>query len=193
MAKLEAYKYSVKDYFKFIRKRWYVILIVLVLGSIIGYYLGFKKDATTYSSTATVIFYNNKAELNENNAAYNQFSSIIKSANIYKELKYQTEEYDFKGVEVLDSKGVYTITTVSATPEMSTKTTDFIIKHAHEVIKNIYGENSGYNVALVSGPTSAEAIITTKDRLVSAAIVVVLAVFIAFAGLFISFNNIVKR
>ena len=193
MTKVEAYKYSVKDYLKFVRKRWYVILIVLVVGCIIGYYLGFKKDATTYSTSATVIFYNNKAELNENNAAYSQFSSIIKSANIYKDLKYQTEEYDFSGVEVTDSKGVYTIKTTSSTPEMSTKTTDFIIKHSHEVIKNIYGENSGYNVTLVSGPTSAEAVITTKDRLISAVVIVILAIFVAFAGLFISFNNIVKR
>lgn len=193
MAKTESYKYSAKDYFNYIRKRWYVILIVLALGSVAGYCVGFKKDVTTFSSTATVIFYNNKAELNESNAAYSQFPAIIKSSNIYEKLNYQVKDYDFAGVEVTDNKGVYTIKTTSSTPEMSTKTTDFIIKHSHEVIKNTYGENSGYNVTLVSGPTSAEADITSKDRVVTMSIVIILAAFAVFAGLFVSFNSKVKK
>ncbi len=188
------YNYSAKEYFKYLRHNWFIIVIITIIGCIGGYYFGFKKDADTYSSNAGVIFYNDKVELNEANSAHNQFVAIIKSENIYKELNYDIEEYDFSGINVTETKvGVYNIKTTSATPEMSTKTTDFIVKHASEVIKKTYGDNSGYHVMLTSGPTSAEKDITAKDRILSMGIIVVLAIFVAFAGLFMRFNSIAKK
>ena len=188
------YNYSAKEYFKYLRHNWYIVLIILIIGCIGGYYFGFKKDADTYTSSAYVIFYNDKVELNEANSAHNQFVAIVKSENIYKELNYNVKEYDFSGIDVVEGKvGVYNIKTTSSTPEMSTKTTDFIVKHASEVVKKTYGDNSGYHVMLTSGPTSAEKDITMKDRVVSMGFIVILAVFVAFAGLFVRFNSIAKK
>lgn len=188
------YNYSAKEYFKYLRHSWLVIVIALIIGCAGGYYFGFQKDADTYTSKASVIFYNDKVELNVANSAHNQFVAIIKSENIYKELKYDIKEYDFGGLDVTEGKaGVYNISTTSSTPEMSIKTTDFIVKHASEVVKKTYGDNSGYHVMLTSGPTSAEKDITTRDRVISMALVVVLAVFVAFAGIFVRFNTIAKK
>lgn len=194
MAKTNNYSYSVKDYFKYMRKCWYVVLIMLILGCAGGYYFGFKKDATTYSSTAKVIFYNNKAELNEANAVYNQFIPLISSQKVYEDLGYDVEEYDFEGVSIGAVKpGVYTITAASDTPEHGTQTIDFIIKHASEVVKKTYGESSGYEVLVTSMPSGAIEGITKKDRIVSFTVIVVFATTIAFAGLFVRFNMIAKK
>lgn len=189
MAKDTNYKFTIKDFCKYIFKCWPVVVICVLLGCALAVY-SYKHQSANYTSSATIMVYDNSYEYNGDISPYVQISSILGSQEAYKAAGVNTENIDLGGITVKETTtGVYSISDSSADKKKAKENIEVVTKNAEKVIAKAYDDEKQYRVKILKEAGEPVADSTKKDKVFSSALIVAVSLFVALAIDFIAFNK----
>ena len=188
MAK-ETHEYTIRDFCKFVLKNWIILIACLVLGGLVAVY-SYKHQSANYTSSAIILVHDNEYEYNGTISPYVQIASILKSKEAFEDAGINVGDTAFGDVLVNEkATGVFEITDSNPTEAKALSDLNMIVENSEKVIAKTYNDEKQYHVAVLKKPGEPVADVTTKDKILSFAVIMAAFVFLAIAIDFIAFSK----
>lgn len=189
MAKDTNYKFTIKDFCKYVLKCWPIIVICALLGGAAAVY-SYKHQSTNFSSSATIMVYESDYEYTGSISPYAQISSILTSKEAYKAAGITVKEGSLDSVAIVEkTTGIFNLSDSSADETKAKENLEFVIANAEKVIAKAYDDEKQYHVKVlnVAGEPAADS--TKKDKLFSSGLIFAASLVVAIIIDFIAFNK----
>lgn len=189
MTKDTNYKFTIKDFCKYVLKCWPIIVICALLGGAAAVY-SYKHQSTNFSSSATIMVYESDYEYTGSISPYAQISSILTSKEAYKAAGITVKEGSLDSVAIAEkATGILDLSDSSADGTKAKENLEFVIANAEKVIAKAYDDEKQYHVKVLNAAGEPVADSTKKDKLFSSALILAASVVIAIAIDFVAFNK----
>ncbi|GEM_PF-6151853 len=189
MAKDTNYKFTIKDFCKYVLKCWPIIVICALLGGAAAVY-SYKHQSTSFSSSATIMVYESDYEYAGSISPYAQISSILTSKEAYKAAGITVKEGSLDGVTIVEkTTGILTLSDSSADETKVKENLEFVIANAEKVIAKAYDDEKQYHVKVLNAAGEPAADSTKKDKVFSSGLILAASLVVAIVIDFIAFNK----
>ncbi len=189
MAKDTNYKFTIKDFCKYVLKCWPIIVICALLGGAAAVY-SYKHQSTNFSSSATIMVYESDYEYTGSISPYAQISSILTSKEAYKAAGITVKEGSLDSVTIVENTtGILNLSDSSADETKAKENLEFVIANAEKVIAKAYDDEKQYHVKVLNAAGEPAADSTKKDKLFSSGLILAASLVVAIVIDFIAFNK----
>lgn len=189
MSKNTNYKFTIKDFCRYVINCWPILAICAVVGGLLAIY-SYEHQSENYTSSATIMVYDNEYKFGGSISPYVQIASILTSKSAYKEAGVKTDLISFEDLSIKEKAiGVLEVTDSNPSKEKAESELQLVIENAEKVISKAYNDEKRYRVTILSEPNKPVADKTQKDKILSVAIILVASVFLAIVIDFIAFNR----
>ncbi len=189
MAKDTNYKFTIKDFCKYVLRCWPIIAICALLGGAAAIY-SYKHQSTNFSSSATIMVYESNYEYTGSISPYTQISSILTSKEAYKAAGIVVNEGSLDNIEITEkTTGVFTLSDSSSSETKAKENLDFVVANAEKVIAKTYDDKKQYHVKVLNAAGEPAADSTKKDKIFSSGLVLAASLVVAIVIDFIAFNK----
>lgn len=189
MAKDTNYKFTIKDFCKYVLKCWPIIVICALLGGAAAVY-SYKHQSTNFSSSATIMVYESDYEYTGSISPYAQISSILTSKEAYKAAGITVKEGSLDSVAIVENTtGIFSLSDSSADETKAKENLEFVIANAEKVIAKAYDDEKQYHVKVLNAAGEPAADSTKKDKLFSSGLILAASLVVAIIIDFIAFNK----
>ena len=189
MTKDTNYKFTIKDFCKYVLKCWPIIVICTLLGGAAAVY-SYKHQSTNFSSSATIMVYESDYEYTGSISPYAQISSILTSKEAYKAAGITVKEGSLDGVTIVEkTTGILNLSDSSADEAKAKENLEFVIANAEKVIAKAYDDEKQYHVKVLNAAGEPAADSTKKDKLFSSGLILAASLVVAIVIDFIAFNK----
>jgi len=189
MAKKADYKFTIKDFCKYVLKNCVLLVIFLAIGGGAAVY-SYKHQSTDYSSSATIMVYDNSYEYSGSISPYVQIAAILGSEEAYEDAGVSIEDGDLASLAIEEKKtGVFDLLSSNPDEEKAKKSIELVTANAEKVIAKAYDNEKQYQVKVLSEASEPTVVSSKKDKILSAAIIVAASLVVAIAIDFILFNK----
>ncbi|MBR3378518.1 hypothetical protein IKG50_04335 [Candidatus Saccharibacteria bacterium] len=179
-------KFTLKNYFKELKKAWLLLVIFAILGAAGGAFYAFKKPVK-YTTSAIVLVNNSKIDNGAVFSPYAQITELLSSKNLLQEINKDLKEIpEYTVFE--NPRGVFAVTVTDDDPENAKKVADTIINSTDELAKIAFDNPDDYRITIVKKADDATPTITTKTRLMTIAIAAGAMLVLAAVIVFIKFD-----
>lgn len=189
MAKDTNYKFTIKDFCKYVLRCWPIIVICALLGGAAAVY-SYKHQSTNFSSSATIMVYESDYEYAGSISPYAQISSILTSKEAYKAAGITVKEGSLDSVTIVEkTTGILNLSDSSADETKAKENLEFVIANAEKVIAKAYDDEKQYRVKVLNAAGEPAADSTKKDKLFSSGLILAASLVVAIVIDFIAFNK----
>lgn len=190
MAKNESQEFTIKNFCKYVFKKWWVLAIALLIGGGLSIY-SWKNQGAVFTSDMTLLVHD-EVDTAGDTDEYAQIASILGSKEAY--LAAGIEEEDIK-IDLItvssEGKGIVNLVAKGESEEETFESLEFVRDNSDKVLKNVFKENNFKTTVLKDkGAASVEG--TKRDKLLSVAIIMCCFVVIALGIDFCCFKSLVK-
>ena len=183
------YKFTIKDFCKYVVKHWVILAICVAFGGLLAIY-SYAHQSENYSSSATIMVHDNEYEFGGSISPYVQMVSILTSKNAYEDAGVEVDSISFDGLAIKEkATGVFEITDSNLSKENARNDLQLVIANAEKVISKAYDGEKHYRVTILSEPGEPQAEKTKKDKILSSAIILVVSILLAIVIDFVTFNK----
>lgn len=185
------YSFTIKDYFKYLKVHWLLIVIFALIG-LIGSFAYTSTKKITYSAEAKIIIHN--AEVDQGGAVspYTQFKEVFVSDRILEE-KIGIENASSR-LEIKEpTRGVFVITDTESAANEAVDNVKKISDNIDTLIQEVYSDHEQYEVSILSIDNEATPSTSKKKNILMCAIATLGTIFLAAIILFIKFDFTVEK
>jgi capsular polysaccharide biosynthesis protein len=181
-------KFTFRNYIKELKKSWFVLVLFLIIGGLVGTWHAFKTP-TQFEATSKIFVHNSMVDNGTATSPYAQIGELLLSESIIASTDENLNESDLSEYTIVEKPyGVFTITATSTDYDKAIKTANTIVEKASNAIASVYDDAKDYHVTILKRATNADSSTTTRRRAVSAAIIALGAVVLAMIIIFIKFD-----
>lgn len=189
MAKETNYKFTIKDFCKYVFRCWPIVAICVLLGGAAAVY-SYKHQSANFSSSATIMVYESDYEYSGSISPFVQIPSILVSNEAYENAGITVEEGSLDNITVEEkATGVFSLRDSSSDEAKAKKNIEFLIANAEKVIAKTYNDEKQYHVKVLNAAGEPTADSTKKDKLFSSALILAASLVAAIIIDFIAFNK----
>ena len=179
-------KFTLKNYFKELKKAWLLLVIFAILGAAGGAFYAFKKPVM-YTASAKVLVYNSSIDNGSTVSPYSQIGELLLSKEVINEINKDSDDIsDYTVVEA--PRGVFTITATSGNEDHAKKVANTVIESTSGAIRYAFDDADDYRAMVLQEADQASPTVTTKTRIISIAIAAAAMLIIAAVIVFIKFD-----
>ncbi len=189
MAKDTNYKFTIKDFCKYVLKCWPIIVVCALLGGAAAVY-SYKHQSTNFSSSATIMVYESDYEYSGTISPFAQIPAILVSKEAYRNAGVTVEEGSLDSILVEEKAvGIFSLSDSSSDEMRAKENLEFVTTNAEKVIAKAYDDEKQYHVKVLNEAGQPAADSTKKDKLFSSALILAASIVVAIVIDFIAFNK----
>ena len=179
-------KFTLKNYFKELKKAWLLLVIFAIIGAGAGAFYSFKKPVL-YTANAKVLVNNSKIDNGAAMSPYAQITELLTSQNIVKNATGSDES--LSGYQVAESpRGVFTITATASDADQAKKVANTVVESASSIMSIAFDDAEDYRVTIINYAEDAAPTVTAKTRVISIVIAAAAMLVLAAVVVFIKFD-----
>ena len=186
MIKNSENKFTFKNYLKYLRKYWVLIVVFAVIG-LIGSYIYISNSKVTYSANLKVMVYNAEVDQGAAVSPYVQFKEILTSDILIEE---RIGLKDIAGhIEVKESnRGVFTITDTESDAGTAVENIKKISENIRSLVDGVYSDADKYEITILQIDQQAAASTNLKKDIFMGIVATFAMVALAAVIIFIKFD-----
>ena len=189
MTKDTNYKFTIKDFCKYVLKCWPIIVICALLGGAAAVY-SYRHQSTNFSSSATIMVYESDYEYSGTISPFAQIPAILVSKEAYRNAGVTVEEGSLDSIKVEEKAvGVFNLSDSSADEAKAKENLDLVIANAEKVIAKAYNDEKQYHVRVLSAAGEPAVESSKKEKLFSSVLILAASIVVAIVIDFIAFNK----
>jgi uncharacterized protein involved in exopolysaccharide biosynthesis len=186
MIKNSENKFTFKNYLKYLRKYWVLIVVFAVIG-LIGSYIYISNSKVTYSANLKVMVYNAEVDQGAAVSPYVQFKEILTSDILIEErigLKDIASHIEVKE----SNRGVFTITDTESDAGTAVENIKKISENIRSLVDGVYSDADKYEITILQIDQQAAASTSLKKDIYMGIIATFAMVALAAVIIFIKFD-----
>ncbi len=186
MIKNSENKFTFKNYLKYLRKYWVLIVVFAVIG-LIGSYIYISNSKVTYSANLKVMVYNAEVDQGAAVSPYVQFKEILTSDILIEErvgLKDIASHIEVKE----SNRGVFTITDTESDAGTAVENIKKISENIRSLVDGVYSDADKYEITILQIDQQAAASTNLKKDIFMGIVATVAMVALAAVIIFIKFD-----
>ena len=187
MIKNSENKFTFKNYLKYLRKYWVLIVVFAVIG-LIGSYIYISNSKVTYSANLKVMVYNAEVDQGAAVSPYVQFKEILTSDILIEErvgLKDIASHIEVKE----SNRGVFTITDTESDAGTAVENIKKISENIRSLVDGVYSDADKYEITILQIDQQATASTNLKKDIFMGIVATFAMVALAAVIIFIKFDN----
>ena len=186
MIKNSENKFTFKNYLKYLRKYWVLIVVFAVIG-LIGSYIYISNSKVTYSANLKVMVYNAEVDQGAAVSPYVQFKEIL-SSDILIEERIGLKDIA-SHIEVKESnRGVFTITDTESDAGTAVENIKKISENIRSLVDGVYSDADKYEITILQIDQQAAASTNLKKDIFMGIVATFAMVALAAVIIFIKFD-----
>ena len=179
-------KFTFKNYLRYLKKYWLLIVIFAIIGAV-GSFFYISNNKVTYSASLKVMIYNAEADQGATASPYLQFKEILTS-NILIEERIGIKDV-VSHLEVKETnRGVFTITNTEDNPDTAVETIKKISENIRSLVDGVYSDADKYEITVLQLDQQATPSTSMKKNLLMGIIATFAMVALAAVIIFIKFD-----
>ena len=179
-------KFTLKNYFKELKKAWLLLVIFAILGAAGGAFYAFKKP-TMYTASAKVLVYNSSIDNGSTVSPYSQIGELLLSKELIKDINDDLGDgFDYSVIEA--PRGVFIVTATDKDEERAKEVANTVIDSTSDVMRHAFDDADDYRVMTLQEADQASPTITNKSRIISVIIAAAAMLVVAAVIVFIKFD-----
>ena len=186
MIKNSENKFTFKNYLKYLRKYWVLIVVFAVIG-LIGSYIYISNSKVTYSANIKVMVYNAEVDQGAAVSPYVQFKEILTSDILIEErvgLKDIASHIEVKE----SNRGVFTITDTESDAGTAVENIKKISENIRSLVDGVYSDADKYEITILQIDQQATASTNLKKDIFMGIVATFAMVALAAVIIFIKFD-----
>ena len=186
MIKNSENKFTFKNYLKYLRKYWVLIVVFAVIG-LIGSYIYTSNSKVTYSANLKVMVYNAEVDQGAAVSPYVQFKEILTSDILIEErigLKDIASHIEVKE----SNRGVFTITDTESDAGTAVENIKKISENIRSLVDGVYSDADKYEITILQIDQQAAASTNLKKDIFMGITATFAMVALAAVIIFIKFD-----
>lgn len=186
MIKNSENKFTFKNYLKYLRKYWVLIVVFAVIG-LIGSYIYISNSKVTYSANLKVMVYNAEVDQGAAVSPYVQFKEILTSDILIEErigLKDIASHIEVKE----SNRGVFTITDTESDAGTAVENIKKISENIRSLVDGVYSDADKYEITILQIDQQAAASTNLKKDIFMGITATFAMVALAAVIIFIKFD-----
>ncbi|MCR4752899.1 MAG: hypothetical protein K5837_00555 [Candidatus Saccharibacteria bacterium] len=186
MIKNSENKFTFKNYLKYLRKYWVLIVVFAVIG-LIGSYIYISNSKVTYSANLKVMVYNAEVDQGAAVSPYVQFKEILTSDILIEErigLKDIASHIEVKE----SNRGVFTITNTESDADTAVENIKKISENIRSLVDGVYSDADKYEITILQIDQQAAASTNLKKDIFMGIVATFAMVALAAVIIFIKFD-----
>jgi uncharacterized protein involved in exopolysaccharide biosynthesis len=186
MIKNSENKFTFKNYLKYLRKYWVLIVVFAVIG-LIGSYIYISNSKVTYSANLKVMVYNAEVDQGAAVSPYVQFKEILTSDILIEErigLKDIASHIEVKE----SNRGVFTITDTESDADTAVENIKKISENIRSLVDGVYSDADKYEITILQIDQQAAASTNLKKDIFMGIVATFAMVALAAVIIFIKFD-----
>ena len=186
MIKNSENKFTFKNYLKYLRKYWVLIVVFAVIG-LIGSYIYISNSKVTYSANLKVMVYNAEVDQGAAVSPYVQFKEILTSDILIEERVGLKDIANH--IEVKESnRGVFTITDTESDAGTAVENIKKISENIRSLVDGVYSDADKYEITILQIDQQATASTNLKKDIFMGIVATFAMVALAAVIIFIKFD-----
>ena len=179
-------RFTFKNYLRYLKKYWLLIVIFAIIGAV-GSFFYISNNKVTYSASLKVMIYNAEADQGATTSPYLQFKEILTS-NILIEERIGIKDVA-SHLEVKETnRGVFTITNTEDNPDTAVETIKKISENIRSLVDGVYSDAEKYEITVLQLDQQATPSTSMKKNLLMGAIATLAMIVLAAVIIFIKFD-----
>ncbi len=186
MIKNSENKFTFKNYLKYLRKYWVLIVVFAAIG-LIGSYIYISNLKVTYSANLKVMVYNAEVDQGAAVSPYVQFKEILTSDILIEErvgLKDIASHIEVKE----SNRGVFTITDTESDAGTAVENIKKISENIRSLVDGVYSDADKYEITILQIDQQAAASTNLKKEIFMGIVATFAMVVLAAVIIFIKFD-----
>jgi len=186
MIKNSENKFTFKNYLKYLRKYWVLIVVFAAIG-LIGSYIYISNLKVTYSANLKVMVYNAEVDQGAAVSPYVQFKEILTSDILIEErvgLKDIASHIEVKE----SNRGVFTITDTESDAGTAVENIKKISENIRSLVDGVYSDADKYEITILQIDQQAAASTNLKKEIFMGIVATFAMVALAAVIIFIKFD-----
>lgn len=186
MIKNSENKFTFKNYLKYLRKYWVLIVVFAVIG-LIGSYIHISNSKVTYSANLKVMVYNAEVDQGAAVSPYAQFKEILTSEILIEErvgLKDIASHIEVKE----SNRGVFIITDTESDAGTAVENIKKISENIRSLVDGVYSDADKYEITILQIDQQAVASTNLKKDIFMGIVATFAMVALAAVIIFIKFD-----
>ena len=186
MIKNSENKFTFKNYLKYLRKYWVLIVVFAAIG-LIGSYIYISNLKVTYSANLKVMVYNAEVDQGAAVSPYVQFKEILTSDILIEErvgLKDIASHIEVKE----SNRGVFTITDTESDAGTAVENIKKISENIRSLVDGVYSDADKYEITILQIDQQAAASTNLKKDIFMGIVATFAMVALAAVIIFIKFD-----
>ncbi|MBQ9684152.1 hypothetical protein IJV57_01590 [Candidatus Saccharibacteria bacterium] len=186
MIKNSENKFTFKNYLKYLRKYWVLIVVFAAIG-LIGSYIYISNLKVTYSANLKVMVYNAEVDQGAAVSPYVQFKEILTSDILIEErvgLKDIASHIEVKE----SNRGVFTITDTESDAGAAVENIKKISENIRSLVDGVYSDADKYEITILQIDQQAAASTNLKKEIFMGVVATFAMVVLAAVIIFIKFD-----
>lgn len=186
MIKNSENKFTFKNYLKYLRKYWVLIVVFAVIG-LIGSYIYISNSKVTYSANLKVMVYNAEVDQGAAVSPYVQFKEILTSDILIEErvgLKDIASHIEVKE----SNRGVFIITDTESDAGTAVENIKKISENIRSLVDGVYSDADKYEITILQIDQQAAASTNLKKDIFMGIVATFAMVALAAVIIFIKFD-----
>ena len=186
MIKNSENKFTFKNYLKYLRKYWVLIVVFAVIG-LIGSYIYISNSKVTYSANLKVMVYNAEVDQGAAVSPYVQFKEILTSDILIEErvgLKDIASHIEVKE----SNRGGFTITDTESEAGTAVENIKKISENIRSLVDGVYSDADKYEITILQIDQQAAASTNLKKDIFMGIVATFAMVALAAVIIFIKFD-----
>lgn len=186
MIKNSENKFTFKNYLKYLRKYWVLIVVFAAIG-LIGSYIYISNLKVTYSANLKVMVYNAEVDQGAAVSPYVQFKEILTSDILIEErvgLKDIASHIEVKE----SNRGVFTITDTESDAGTAVENIKKISENIRSLVDGVYSDADKYEITILQIDQQAAASTNLKKEIFMGVVATFAMVVLAAVIIFIKFD-----
>ncbi len=184
-------KFTLKNYFKELKKAWLLLIIFAILGAAGGAFYAFKKPVE-YTASAKVLVYNSSIDNGSTVSPYSQIGELLLSDELMKNIN--KDKSGISGYTVVEiPRGVFTVTATNSDEERAKEVANTVIESTDDAIHYAFDDADDYRVMVIQEANQASPTVSNKSRIISIAIAATAMLIIGAVVVFIKFDYSLEK
>ena len=181
-------KFTFRNYLGELKKSWLLLAVFFVLGGILGGVYSFTRP-TMYEAEAKLSIYNSHVDNGSATSPYSQIIELLSSAKLLANVDGSIDAASAPNFSVKESpRGIFEITVTDKDAEVAKDFANKILINSNNVIAAAFDDAYNYRVTIIEEALEANPTVTTKSRIITAAIIALGMLVLAAVVIFIRFD-----
>lgn len=184
------YDFTIKDFCKYVFKKWWVLAIALVIGGCLSIYSWKNQDAIFTSDM--ILLVHDEVDTAGDSDEYAQIASILSSKEAYLAAGIEEDDIKIDSVTITsEGKGVVNLIAKASDEETAFESLEFVYKNADKALNNLFDDNE-FKTTILKDKGAASVEGTKRDKLFSI-VVIMGCLFVVALGIdFCRFRALIK-